>query len=230
MQKAMIALTVMMMVLGTTGTSFGVVIDYAGGSATLADSSTVTTTNSGLWYDVDYYVEDGIRVDFINMTGIIGDYYSTNGRGPYLNSVIHAHWGGPSTAITFAKVDGSAFDLNYVDITSNTITGGGQASGTELSYITTSGGYSMLLPVSDWGFDYDYYGNVGDGVARLWLDNNFDGITSFTVTSQNAYCFGMDNFYIDEPAPPGIPAPASILLVAIGLAGLRKIKEEWRTL
>ena len=229
MQKAMIALTVMMTVLGTTGTSFGVVIDYAGGTATLSDSSTVTTTNSGLWYDVDSYVEDGIQVDFINMTGIIGDYYSINGRGPYLNSVIHAHWAGPSTSITFAKVDGSAFDLNYVDITSNTITGGDQASGTELSHITTSGGYSMLLPVSDWGFDYDYYGNVGDGVARLWLDNNFDGITSFTVTSQNAYCFGMDNFYIDEPAPPGIPAPASILLVAIGLARLRKIKE-WRAL
>jgi hypothetical protein len=78
----------------------------------------------------------------------------------------------------------------------------------------------MLLPSSDWGFAFDYYGVQGDGVARLWLDSNFDNITSVTFTSQNAYCFGMDNFYIDEPPPPPVPEPATLLLLGSGLIGL----------
>ncbi len=226
MRRTLVALTGVAMVLGTAGTSFGVVIDFAGGTATLNDTSTVTTTDTGLWYGVDYYVEGGILVDFIGADGIIGDYYSINGMGPYNNSIIHAHWGEGLTAIRFSKIDGSSFDLNYVDITSNCVVGGGQSDGTEQSYITTSGGYSKLLPSSDWGFDYDYYQQPGDGVARLWLDSNFDGITSFTITSQIAYCFGMDNFYIDQP-PPAIPAPGSLLLASIGLAGLAKIRRRF---
>ncbi|MEN6427486.1 MAG: PEP-CTERM sorting domain-containing protein [Phycisphaerales bacterium] len=223
MKSTWIGMVICLTVLGAAGTSFGVVIDFAGGTATLSDASTVTTTNTGLWQDVvDYYAEDGMTVDFIGAFGTIGDYYSINGLGPYNNSVIHAHWQSGMTSIVFAKADGSTFDLNYVDITSNCVTGGSQADGTERSFITTSGGYSMLLPSSDWGFDFDYYGEVGDGVARLWLDDNFDGITSFTITSENAYCFGMDNFYIDEPAPPAVPVPGSLLLTGIGLAALAR--------
>jgi hypothetical protein len=45
---------------------------------------------------------------------------------------------------------------------------------------------------------------------------------SFTVTNA-VDCFGMDNFYIDEPAP-GIPAPGSLLLASMGLAGIAKIR------
>ncbi len=219
---------VVTLVLAVTPVSFGVIIDFAGGTATLNDGSTVVTTNSGLWDSiVDYYVEDGMRVDFVGGYGTIGDYYSTGGGtggGPaYLNSVIHAH---PFTQISvlFAKEDGSSFDLNYVDMTSNTEVGGDLATGNELSWITASSGYSMLLPPSDWGFAYTWYGNPGDGIKRLWLDSNFDGITSFTLSSQNAYCFGMDNFYIDQPGP-SIPAPGALVLGALGasLAGwLRK--------
>ena len=229
-KKLSVGLVVLTYILGTTGATFGAIIDFAGGTAKLTNNTTVTTTNTGLWEDtVDYYEEDGIKVDFIDGAGTIGDYYSTGqGTGsftgpPYENSIIHAHWYlegsgiGDVTSIRFTKSDGSSFDLNYVDITSNTAVGGGQSTGNEDSYITTSGGHSMLLPSSAWGFDYDWYGSGGDGVSRLWLDDNFDGITSFTLTSTNASCFGMDNFYIDEPPPP-VPVPAAVLLGGIGLA------------
>ncbi len=203
-------------------TAFADVIDFAGGVATLNDGSTVTTTNAALYQDiVDYYVEDGMRVDFVGDYGTIGDYYSINGnQPPYLNSVIHGHWELGLTSIVFSRVDGSAFDLNYVDVTSNTVNGGGQATGAELSYITTSGGHALLLPSSDWGFDPDYFGNPGDGVARLYLDGNFDNITSFTLTSQNAFCFGMDNFYIDQEAPPLVPLPPAAWMGLVLLTGL----------
>jgi len=222
-KKILMGITVMTFILGTSGESFGVVINFAGGTATLSDGTKVTTTDSGLWYDVDYYEEGGMFIDFVNGNGIIGDYYSTGagtGGGPaYLNSVIHAH---PFSTIdiVFSKADGSSFDLTYVDMTSNTETGGDLASGNELSYITNNGGYSLLLPSSDWGLDYTYYGAQGDGIQRLWMDSNFLSITSFTLSSENAYCFGMDNFYIDEPAPV-IPAPGAILLggIGVGLVG-----------
>jgi hypothetical protein len=217
--RILVCLAIVTCILGTPGTSVGVIIDFAGGTATLSDGTTVVTTNAGLWlWVVDYYQEEGMLVNFIGGYGTIGDYYSTGqgtgGGPPYQNSVIHAH---PFTdiSIMFSKADGSSFDLNYVDMTSNTEVGGDLATGNEISHITTSGGHSMLLPSSDWGFDYTWYGNPGDGVQRLWLDSFFDDITSFTLTSENAYCFGMDNFFIDEPAPP-IPAPGAILLGSIG--------------
>lgn len=207
------------MILCLAVSSFGAIIDFAGGTAYLFDGTSVVTDNTGLWNSiVDYYEEDGMRVDFVGGYGTIGDYYSTGfgtGGGPaYENSVIHAH---PFTDIdiVFSKIDGTPFDLTYVDMTSNTDYGGGGASGNELSYITT-GGYSMLLPSSDWGLDYTYFGDPGDGIKRLWLDANFKGITSFTLSSLNAYCFGMDNFYIDQEAPPPIPAPAAIMLGMMG--------------
>ena len=220
-------LVVVALALGTAGSASGAIIDFSGGTATLSDASTVTTTNTGLWYNVDYYVESGIKVDFIGDVGIIGNYYGSFGD-PVQNSVIHGHWaaagGGLLTSIVFSKLDGSTLDLNYVDITSNTTFGGFAATGTELSYITTSGGYSLLLPSSDWGINVLSDGSTpGDGVQRLWLNNNFDNITSFTFTTQNAYCFGMDNFYIDEPAPR-VPVPGSLLLTGIGLAGLARIR------
>lgn len=223
-----VALIVAALTFAPAGAAFGAIIDFAGGTATLSDASTVTTTNTGLWHNVDYYVESGIKVDFIGDVGIIGNYYGSFGD-PIQNSVIHGHWGaaggGSLTSVVFSKLDGSTMDLNYVDITSNTVVGGGAASGSEFSQITTSGGYSLVLPSSDWGINVLSNGTTpGDGVQRMWLDSNFDNITSFTFTTQNAYCFGMDNFYIDEPAPR-VPVPGSLMLTGIGLAGLARFRK-----
>ena len=209
-----------------SGAANAVVIGFDGGTAYLNDGTSVTTTNTGLWNSVvDYYIESGIKVDFVGGYGTIGDYYNNSpsgGIGGANESVIHAH-DFEFIDIVFSKVDGSAFDLSYVDMVSNTLIGGGLATGTEDSYITTNTGHSLKLASSDWGFDYTFTGAAGDGVVRNFMDSNFQGITSFTISSNNAYCFGMDNFYIDEP-PPSVPEPGILALLAGGLLGMIGIR------
>lgn len=202
-----------MLILGMTGASFGVVIDFTGGTAYLVGGGTVVTNNTStaatLFGATDYYVENGFKLDFIGEGGLIGDYY---GGG---NDVIHGHWAGGGfgtlTSILVTKVGGGAFDLGYFELTSNTITGGSAANGTEQTWITSSGGASILLTPDDWGWS--------GSNPQVFLDNAWDAITwfEFTVTSQVA-CFGMDSFYIDEDIlPPGIPAPGAFLLGSMGV-------------
>lgn len=213
-----IVLAGLSMILVMAAVSQGAVIDFAGGTAYLSNGTSVVTTDDARYDNVLYYIEDGYRIDFIGGNGIIGNYYQAYTGVGTNNSVIHAH---PfyDIDIVFTKVDGTTMDLNYVDMTSNTIIGGGASSGTELSYITANTGASMLLPSSDWGIEVLSDGvTPSDGIARLWLSSDFDGITSFTLSSENAFCFGMDNFYIDEEAPPQqvIPAPGAMVLAGIG--------------
>lgn len=228
MKKFLFFTTALFFLFGTAGLAGATIIDFTGGTATLTDGTTVITDDDTCYFNVDYYVEDGILIDFVNGAGIIGNYYQWYTGVGTNNSVIHAH---PFSTIdiVFSSVDGSAFDLNYVDMTSNTIVGGGASDGTESSYISNDSGYDMLLPSSDWGIEVLSDGSTAsDGIARLWLDSNFDDITSFTLWSNNAYCFGMDNFYINEE-PPSIPEPSTMLLLGAGLVGIvgarKKIKK-----
>ena len=197
-------------------TAQAVVIGFTGGTVHSVGGGTHTTNNLDLFQDVLSYEEKGIRVTIDGGIGIVGDYYSTGDGGFVGNDVLHAHWDTGISSITFTKIDGKAFDLTYFDLTSNTQVGGGQSTGLEDSWITASNGATLKLPSSDWGFGKDFFGVTGDGVARLFLNSSFLGITSFKVTSTNAYCFGLDNFYIDQAAPP-VPEPESLALVAAGL-------------
>jgi hypothetical protein len=193
-------------------------IDFTGGTVTLNDTSTGTTNNSAVWYDVDYYEENGFKLDFIPSTGntfesIIGDYYTAG------NDVIHGHWAtgdfGGLTQIKVTKSDNTAFDLNYFVLTSNTDTGGSLASGLEQARIHASidginESFSQLLPSEDWGFP----------ATQIFLGSQFDGIKAFWFTADNAIdCFGMDNFFIDEEFST-VPEPASLLgLLGVGVFG-----------
>lgn len=202
--------------LAASLSSQAAIIDFTGGTATLLDASTAVTNNSAVYQGIDYYEQAGFKLDFQPNSGsagfatIIGNYYGAS------NDVIHAHWAtgnfGAITAIEITKIGGGTFDLNYFILTSNTDTGGAAASGNEQAWVEgfvngVSTGAAVALPPEDWGFP----------ATQIFLGSAFDAVDSVKFYVTNAVdCFGMDEFYIDQPAP-GVPEPASGALLGLGL-------------
>lgn len=209
MNKTLTPLLVAGLLAGTTLSASAAVIDFTGGTVTRLDATTETTNNTVTWDNVDYYEENGFRLDFLPNAGStgfatnVGNYY---GAG---NDVIHAHWAtgnyGGVTAIEITKIGGGTFDLNYFILTSNTDFGGGAASGNEQAWIegfaaNVSTGAAVLLPPENWGFP----------ATQIFLGSAFDAVDQVRFYVTNAVdCFGMDEFYIDQ-APPTVPEPASL--------------------
>lgn len=189
-------------------------ITFDGGTATLGGGGTVVTTNSGGVSNVDYYDEDGFRLDFIGSNEYIGNYY---GAG---NAVIHGHF--PSMSqIKITKIGGGTFDLNYFIMTTNDCSGpgfdanlcAGMNTRIHASADGVTSSYSQTLPYDQWGFPAQqiFLGSQFDSVQAVFFDNTSLG-----------FCFGMDEFFIDEAAPPNpnaVPAPASAALLGLGLLG-----------
>ena len=158
-----------------------VVIDFTGGTAYLTSGGTSTTNDVSLYTNLDCYEKGGFRLSFLANSGaqvgeIVGNYY----YNPNLyNDVIPAHW-----TSGFGNVDTVRIEK----------IGGGPASGNEQAYIRNDSGYAGLLPSDDWGW-------AGPN-PQIFLGSQFDAVNwlEFYVTNQ-VDCFGMDNFYIDEPGP-----------------------------
>lgn len=222
MRKLRISVAAALLGLIATVPSHAVVITFTGGTATFHGGGTGVTSNGPLYSNVDYYEESGFRYNFLPnvltpSSSYVGVYY-----GGVANDVIHAHWDagdfGQVTLMEITKIGGGTFDLNYFVLTSNTHTGGGAASGTEQTWVEgfvggVSTGTAVLLPPENWGFP----------AVPVFLGSAFDAVDTvrFFVTSA-VDCFGMDEFFIDEPAPGGeVPEPMSLAIWgAMGAAGV----------
>jgi hypothetical protein len=226
MAKTLRILSTLVVLACVSTRSLATVVNFTGGTVTRLDATTQTTNNSVTWDNVDFYEEAGFRLDFLSNSGSagfathIGDYYGVG------NDVIHAHWAtgglGQVTSIEITKVGGGTFDLNYFLVTSNTALGPNKpALGNELTYVegfnsNVSTGPAVLLPPEGWGFP----------ASAVTLGSAFDAVDKVVFFVNNTVdCFGMDEFYINEPAPT-VPEPNWITMLSLAGASLGAIG--WR--
>jgi hypothetical protein len=89
MIKFRVGIAISLSALCCASPSRAVVIDFTGGTVTRLDASTVNTTNTFDYDNVDYYEEGGFRLDFLPNSGStgfathVGSYY-----GPETTSFI----------------------------------------------------------------------------------------------------------------------------------------------
>ena len=172
------------------------VVTFTGGTIHQNNGGTIVTNRSGSYSGVDYYQEGDFILDYIGGSDFdahVGDYYSAG------NDVIHGHWGGALSAIEISKVSGGIFDFNYFVLTSNTRNGGGSAIGNEVAYVQrylngVPTGEPVLLPPDNWGFPSQ----------QVYFDSAFDVVDRVVIYNADSFCFGMDEFYFDEAAPPPV--------------------------
>jgi len=193
------------------------VVTFTGGTATMNNGSTFVTNGSISRDDVDFYTEAGFVLDYVDGGGFsssVGDYYGTG------NDVIHGHWGlSPRlTSIDIYKVGGGTFDLNYFVLTTNSDGHpNGEGASIEGFLNGVSTGTALFLPPESWGFP----------AVDVFLNTNFDLVDRVKIVgSDSTFCFGMDEFYIDQAAP--VPEPTAGVLLALGLGGLIALRSTRR--
>jgi hypothetical protein len=194
------------------------VVTFTGGTITSNNGSTSVTNGSFVQDDVDFYTESGFVLDYIggsNFSSNVGTYYGGS------NDVIHGHWGMGVSSIDIYKAGGGTFELNYFVLTSNTQMGGGPHTGNERVTIEgflngASTGTAFLLPPEDWGFP----------AIDVFMSSNFDLVDRVKIVGDNSFCYGMDEFYIDQSAP--VPEPTAGALLALGLGGLIALRRTRR--
>lgn len=203
-------LTILATVISITSGASASVVTFTGGTVTFNNGTTAVTAGNINYQDVDFYTENGFVLDYINGSGFssnVGNYYGIG------NDVIHGHWGLGISSIDIYKEGGGTFDLNYFVLVDNTATGGGPATGAEsvtiqgfLNGVAT--GSAFLLPPENWGFP----------AVNVFLDSSFDVVDRIKIIGSQSFCFGMDEFYINQAAPvpdpstPSRPMPWGFLL------------------
>jgi hypothetical protein len=174
----------------------GAVINFTGGTVTLATGATVTTNNSSLYSNVVSYAQGNFKLQYMVSNP---SYYSMQYVGNYYGTgdVIHGHFGnGWLNSITIGTINGAVFDLQYFSLTSNTSVGGGAHTGSE--HINIQGfkegvavTYLYRLPGESWGAGY----------TNVSLPDSFNIVDSVTISGEGAFCYGMDNFVFDQAVP-----------------------------
>jgi len=194
MKKYLLAVIAMVMsLMAFVAASSALTIDFDGGSAILDSGETVTTSNASLNSNIVSYVENGVLVEFIVSTTFentfVGDFYREN-NAVLFTTFNYPWWPSNVEALRFSMLDGSAFNLNYIDVITNS-----KVHGESESWITASSGATIKIPhVSLWG----------GTTVRMTLTTDFNNITDVIITSASTI-LSIDNIDIFVLQPPTEP-------------------------